>query len=54
MATKPKVTLDKSHIVELFCQSTNYTVFDAKWVPTSARFIVAGLLQQKEHSECLQ
>ena len=42
MATKPKVTLDKSHIVELFCQSTNYTVFDAKWVPTSARFIVAG------------
>jgi WD40 repeat protein len=42
MSAKPKVAFEKSHIVELFCESLPYTVHCARWVPTSCRFVVVG------------
>ena len=40
--SKPKVALDRSHISELICESVPYTVYDARWIPTSARFVAVG------------
>ncbi|OHT06639.1 WD-repeat protein [Tritrichomonas foetus] len=42
MPPKPKVAFEKSHIVEILCESLPYTVHDARWVPTSCRFCVVG------------
>lgn len=42
MPPKPKVNFEKSHIVEILCESLPYTVHDARWVPSSRRFVVVG------------
>eukprot|EP00039_Didymoeca_costata_P033508 m.42700 g.42700 ORF g.42700 m.42700 type:complete len:358 (+) comp9903_c0_seq1:163-1236(+) len=34
--------LEKPQIVELATRSVNYTLFDAQWVPASARFVALG------------
>lgn len=33
---------DKPRIIEYIHQSLNYTVYDTKWVPSSARFVSLG------------
>ncbi|KAH0795703.1 WD repeat-containing protein 92 [Histomonas meleagridis] len=38
----PKIAFDKTHVVELLSESMPYTVHDARWVPTSRRFVVVG------------
>ncbi len=37
-----KKMADKPQIIEVAHYSCNYTVFDVRWVPTSARFVVLG------------
>lgn len=34
--------LSKPQIIELAQHSVNYTLFDARWVPSSARFVALG------------
>ncbi|GAB0093915.1 WD repeat-containing protein 92 [Sergentomyia squamirostris] len=34
--------MDKPQIVEFLTQSVNYSVFDVKWIPRTAKFIVVG------------
>ncbi|XP_059607500.1 dynein axonemal assembly factor 10 [Phlebotomus argentipes] len=34
--------MDKPQIVEFLSQSVNYSVFDVKWIPRTAKFVVAG------------
>lgn len=38
----PPKALDRTHIVELICESLPYTVYETKWIPSSRRFIIAG------------
>ncbi len=33
---------DKPQIIEFASRSCNYTLFDTKWVPSSARFVALG------------
>ena len=35
-------TMDKPQIIAHVQKSLNYTLFDAKWIPCSARFVVLG------------
>lgn len=34
---------DKPQMIEHICKSLNYTVYDTKWVPSSARLVVLGM-----------
>ncbi|KAJ4948378.1 hypothetical protein JOQ06_019912 [Pogonophryne albipinna] len=34
--------LDKPQIISHFQKSLNYTVFDSKWIPCSAKFVCLG------------
>lgn len=34
--------VDKPKIIEHVVKSLDYTVFDARWIPCSARFVVLG------------
>ncbi|KAL9651222.1 hypothetical protein ABK040_006223 [Willaertia magna] len=38
--------MDKPRIIEHVNKSVNWTIYDCKWVPSSARFIVAGNLSR--------
>jgi WD40 repeat protein len=42
MSANPKVAFDRSHIVEMMSESLPFTVYDARWVPTSCRFVLVG------------
>lgn len=42
MPPKPKVNFEKSHVVELICETLPYTIHDARWIPTSCRMVVVG------------
>jgi len=37
-----KPALEKTHIVEIFCESLPYTIHQTCWVPTSRRFVSVG------------
>lgn len=34
--------MDKPQIIEHMNQSVNYTIYDCKWIPCSAKFVVLG------------
>ena len=34
--------MDKPQIIALVQKSLNYTLFDCKWIPSSAKFVVLG------------
>ena len=36
------IDLEKPQIIELSSKNVAYTLFDAKWVPSSARFVALG------------
>jgi len=41
-ANPQSIDLEKPQIIELGSSSVNYTLFDARWVPSSARFVALG------------
>lgn len=38
------MSLDKPQIISHLEKSLNFTIYDVKWVPSSARFVVMGCL----------
>lgn len=42
MQASGQIDLEKPQIVELSAKSVTYTLFDAKWIPSSARFVALG------------
>jgi len=39
---KPELSLDKPQIICHVEKSINYTLFDCKWIPKTAKFVVVG------------
>lgn len=42
MSQRKGVALEKTHITEMVSHNLPYTVYEARWIPTSRRFVVVG------------